>query len=501
MGMYLSLKEIKKGFMAIKQMAIEAFDKKDYELTLSKIDDAVNFVQQFNWIYTDNELENILCEISRQKLTVLPDYTPNPNRVVLFDDWCTSYVLALQYIEALSIHFSEVLYCTARDIESMSYPNILEQVAKFKNVSIAVISSKLPRFERTQQILNTIINFSPSKLFLHIGYNSPIVLALYSLPEGITRYLINLADQTFWLGAKGIDYTLEFRPFGATVSLEKRGLKKEQLLFLPFYPTRDGNQFLGFPEQTKDKIIIFSGGDFYKTLDPDYTYWKLIKDLLHENPEVVFLYATKNVMGKTADFIQHFILTNHFEQSFIYIGYRNDINEVIKHCDIFMGTCPVSGSLMTQLAAINHKPILQYYLPNTYDDETEQALCYHNNLTISFTDKTAFLQEGRKLIKDKDYRKKQGDLLYQAMLKHEEFNQLFKEVVTTHQHFVKFKKIDYSIVAERWWWNEFLGFYNTTQYLIGLLGKKQTFKLIPSIAFKYYATKVLSKIKRLIKKS
>ncbi|HRU64023.1 MAG TPA: hypothetical protein P5236_06370, partial [Paludibacteraceae bacterium] len=60
---------------------------------------------------------------------------------------------------------------------------------------------------------------------------------------------------------------------------------------------------------------------------------------------------------------------------------------------------------------------------------------------------------------------------------------------------------DYSIVAERWWWNEFLGFYNTTQYLIGLLGKKQTFKLIPSIAFKYYATKVLSKIKRLIKKS
>lgn len=56
------------------------------------------------------------------------------------------------------------------------------------------------------------------------------------LPKPITRYLINLQDQTFWLGGNAIDYSIEFRPFGASVSMERRGLKREQLLMLPFYP-------------------------------------------------------------------------------------------------------------------------------------------------------------------------------------------------------------------------------------------------------------------------
>ena len=485
--MHLSLNEIKKSYALLKQMVLQAFQSGDLELTLSAIDKAVVFVQQFNWIYTDNELEQLLNEISKQKLKSKDNYLALASRVVLYDDWCTSYILVLQYVEALSLNFEEVLYITSKDVSGV--PNILDRISTFTNVKITVIPKNPNRFERSQKILDTIIHFHPSKLFLHIGYNSPITLALYSMPSGIVRYLINLADQIFWLGAQGIDYTLEFRPFGATVSLEKRGLKKEQLLYLPFYPVRDRNPFQGFPEQTKGKVVIFSGGDFYKTLDPKNTYWDLVRDVLNDNPEAVFLYATKNLIGNSKEFINSFISTNRFEERFIYIGFRPDIDEVFKHCDIFMGTCPVCGSLTSQLAAANSKPILQYYLPETYDDETEQALCHNEKLQISFNDKKAFMVEAKKLIQDKNYRIECGEMIHQAMFSKEQFNKIFLEVVKSNVSALPLKTIDYKTVTERWWWNEKMGFTNNIQFLFILFGKKKYLLKYPQVAIKYYVNR------------
>jgi hypothetical protein len=495
--MHLTLDEIKKAYTVLKDLVFEAYNRKDLNLTLSRIDIAVGFVQQFNWVYTDDDFEQILKDISHEKLSTPTDYIPNSDRVVLFDDWCTSYVLALQYVEALSVNFKEVLYITGRNVSAMGYQNILDKIASYPNVNISVIPQNSNRFERSQTILNTIVDFCPSKLFLHIGYNSPVNLSLYSIPKGINRYLINLADQTFWLGTKGIDYTLEFRPFGTTVSLEKRGLKLEQLLYLPFYPVSDGNSFQDFPEQANGKVVIFSGGDFYKTLDPENTYWYLVRNVLNENQEAIFLYATKNIIGKTKEFIDSFNATNKFEERFIYIGFRPDIDEVFKHCDIFMGTCPVCGSLMSQLAAANSKPILQYYLPYTYDDETEQAICHNQNIQISFTDKRAFLDEAKRLIQDKQYREQRGQLIHQAMFTPEQFNSKLFEVTTSNfsQPFLKY--INYKVVAERWWWPELMEFYNTIQYMFGLIGKKMYLKMFPYIACKYYISRMISGIKRM----
>ena len=495
--MHLTLNEIKKSYAFLKRMTIQAYQSGNLELTLSAINKAVSFVQQFNWIYSDEELEELMIKISSQKLTSITDYKPNPNRVVLFDDWCTSYVLALQYIEALSLHYIEVLYVTARDVDAMSHKNILSIISNYYNVNVVLIPQNSNYFERSQSIIDSITAFCPSKLFLHIGYNSPISLALYALPTEIKRYLINLSDQTFWLGTKAIDYSIEFRTFGATVSLEKRGLKKEQLLYLPFYPVRDGNQFQGFPEQTNGKVIIFSGGDFYKTLDPENTYWNLVKDVLNENPEAIFLYATKNVMGKTKEFIDSFIATNQFEERFIYLGFRPDIDEVFKHCDIFMGTCPVCGSLTSQLAAVNSIPILQYYLPNTYDDETEQAICHNLDVQISFTEKKAFMVEAKRLIQNKNYRLERGHLIHQATFTREQFNIKFAEIIDNNYSPSRFKSIDYKVVAERWWWCEKLRFYDTTQYIFALIGKKRYLKMFPVIACKYYIHKVINRLIRI----
>ena len=491
--MHLTLNEIKKSYALLKRMTFQAYQSGNLGLTLSGIDKTVDFVQQFNWIYTDDELEKLLNDISLQKLKTPAIYAPDSNRVVLYDDWCTSYVLVLQYVEALSLNFKEVLYITGRDLSGTT--NILDRISMYQNVKSILIPQNPNSFERSQNLLDTIIDFKPSKLFLHIGYNSPITLALYSMPSGITRYRINLSDQTFWLGVRALDYTLEFRPFGATVTLEKRGLKKEQLLYLPFYPVKDDNPFQGFPEPTKGKVVIFSGGDFYKTLDPKNTYWNLVRDVLNDNQEAVFLYATKNVMGKTKDFIESFIRTNRFEERFIYIGFRPDIDEVFKHCDIFMGTCPVCGSLTSQLASANSKPILQYYLHNTYDDETEQALCHNQELQISFTNKRSFLDEAKRLIQSADYREERGLLFNKVMFTREQFNHKLNEVVTSNYSPVPLKIIDYKIVTERWWWNEKMGFSNNIQYLFIHLGKKEYLLNFPLVAIKYYSNRLFKKFR------
>ena len=255
---------------------------------------------------------------------------------------------------------------------------------------------------------------------------------------------------------------------------------------MPFYPAVDGNSFADFPELPKDSVILFSGGDFYKTLDPDYTYWNLVKQVLHDNPKAVLLFATKNGLRTQQDFLDQFVKENHLEKQFVFIGFRSDINEVFAHCDIFLGTCPVCGSLTSQLAAMNHKPILQYYLPGTDDDETEQALNYNNpNLQWSFSDKEAFLAEAKRLINDPDYRQQQGELAYQSTIKPEQFNQVFMDAITTNIAPCPTKKVDYDEVARRWFWPEQMGFDDHIGWLVPMLKREGLINKMPMLHLKF----------------
>lgn len=317
------------------------------------------------------------------------------------------------------------------------------------------------------------------------------------LPEGLTRYIINISDQTFWLGARSIDYCVEFRQFGASVSLQRRGLKHEQLLMVPFYPADDRNGFEGFPpECTEDKTIIFSGGDFYKTLDDKRIYWQLIKKILNKYPQVVFLFATKNIPEGDSD-IRSFIKENHFEGRFIYINFRQDIYQVFAHCDIYMGTSPTSGSLMSQLAAINAKPILQYYEPGTSDDETEQAICINDSFGISFHDEESFMREADRLITDEAYRQQQGERLQRAMMQHEQFNKLVLKTLETNKTQMPICEypINYEGLDNRWYYMEKAGYVNSRLFLYGKLGAFDCLRYAPKIFFKKNWHRFAKKIK------
>lgn len=469
----LSISDIKHAYKGIKTKAIKAAYNAEYETSLSLIKHCATIAQQFNWIYSDNEIEDTLRFISTKIIPeVEEEYIPNENRVVLYDDFCRSFILALQYLEALIESGFEVVYITIAH-QSGNFSTIISLIKeKYPKIKVIVLPYE-SNVNSNVELYKRIIDIKPKKILCHIYANTSIIPTLYRISGKIDRYIINLADQTFWLGAKAIDYVLEFRQFGVSVSQQRRGIKPEQQLLVPFYPIVDENRFQGFPKECTEegKVLIFSGGDIYKVLDEKRMYWHLVKRLLDTFPEVVFLFATK-CDGIGEDYLLSFIRDNHYEGRFIYTKFRPDINEVLAHVDIFMGTCPVCGSLMSQLAARNATPILQYYYPGTPDDETEQAICINNDFDISFDNEEAFMQEATKLIYDKTYRIQQGARLQSAMISETQFNELVKKTLDTNKTQIPLKpyEFDYKQLDDRWFALEKMGHINSMSYLYNLLG-------------------------------
>lgn len=486
---------LRQGYRGIKFLAIKEYRKGNYVEALSKINVCATLATQFNWIYADDDLENLLAKISKSTINRVNNYSANPNRWVLYDDFCLPYVLVIQWLKALAESGKEILYIVTRDIENQKRKEDILYVAdKYVNIKVVIIPQG-DTIARAQNIYNSIVEFQPSKLILHKLVISPIQLALCSLPKQITRYIINLSDQTFWLGSKAIDYVLEFRQFGASVSQQRRGILPSQQLMVPFYPANDENEFQGLPNGCLNgKLIIFSGGDYYKTIDKNHTYWDLVKSILEAHQDVNFLYIVKCNPEGDAE-IRNFISKYHFEDRFFFSQFRQDIYQIFAHCDIYMGTCPTSGSLMSQLAAVNGKPILQYYTPGTPDDETEQALCFNESFKISYNSKEEFLNEADRLISDRNYRKEQGERLRKAMITPDQFNDLVIKTLESNKTQLEIKtySIDYKKELDnRWLELEIQGYTNAKSYILGTLGKRYSLLFTPYSLITTYIFKALN---------
>ena len=498
----LSLNDIKNAYKGVKAHAVEAFDKGDYERSMEYVRHCATIAQQFNWIYADDKLEDLLKNIAPQ---IIPqtenDYTPVKDRVVLYDDFCVSFILALQYVDALVAAGKELLYVTFNQ-QSGKFSSIIPVIqSKYPNVRIVRLEKK-SIIQSNIDFYQEIMNFRPEQILLHVFANTIIIPALHALPKVTSKYIINLADQTFWLGAKVVNYVLEFRQFGVSVSQQRRGIKPKQQLLVPFYPIVDNNPFQGFPKECTEegKVLVFSGGDIYKVLDEKRIYWHLVKRVLDTFPEVVFLFATK-IDGIGIDFLNMFIKENHYEGRFIYTKFRPDINEVMAHVDVFMGTCPVCGSLMSQLAARNATPILQYYYPETPDDETEQAICINEEFSISFNDEEAFMQETERLIHDVEYRKKQGKRLQRAMMTEKQFNELVKNTLATNKTQIPLQpyEFDYQQLDDRWFALEKTGYISSLSYLYHLLGAKKCLRYVPILFIKKHLNTLFNYLTNIVR--
>lgn len=475
--MKVNLREVKAGYKGIKKLAFKAFEAGNYEKSLSYIEKASILATQIMWRYADEELDSLQAQIAEKAINKSnKEYFADSKKVVFYDYFGATHILTLQYIRALLKMNYEVLYIfEERDFD---YSHLIKILSEYKEVTIEKINKDQTPLLKIQDIYQKIISFGADKLFLHINTVSACLPVLHHLPKEITKYYINLGDHAFWLGSTAIDYSFEFRSFGAVVSEEMRGLEKEQLLLLPYYPIVDKREFMGFPDEVKDKVIIFSGGDFYKTVDREDNYWKLCYNILSQNPNAVILYANKGINDYGNNLMHEFIIKNRFENRFIPIGFRRDINEVMMHCDIYMGTFPMSGGLMSQHAAINAKPILQFYPTSLFPfEETESMICFREKFDISFTDEKRFLEEAKRLIDSETYRKKQGKKLQDAMITQDEFDQIFQASLETHKTQLDIENISINYNALEQWWIDVnnRGYYDAGSFIYGLVVKNNPF--------------------------
>lgn len=493
--MTIEEREIIRGHAYLCRLAEKAFHHGDIDTANRYIYTYSTIANAGNWIYHNARIVDLLERIARSYYPqTIESYPAESTRIIFFDQYGISYVLALQYLRALAAKGYEILYILS-DYDTLDSPNsILTEMQSNPAVQVHIIDNKLSLQDRMYEIVDTTIAYRPAKIFMHVRDCSAFNYALTVIPKCCDVYYINQHDHAFWIKNSRIDYTIPYRAWGATIDIEKRDFKPEQVLLVPYYPIINMALFQGFPEQTKGKVVIFTGGTQFKTYDDENTYWNLVVRILLDNPNAVILYAIKgNVNKRQIEAVHQLTSDESVLERLIPIGFRTDINEVFKHCDIFLGTCPMSGGLMSQYAAVNSKPILQYYPPRlAANNETEQVLDYNAQEKISFTDKELFLQEAKHLIDDAAYRKQRGEAIHKCIISEEQFDDLLVKTIESNVNQVPYKRteIDYEAFAEWWLSMEKWGFASFNSHLRSIL-KKRKYIVMPISSIKAYIKNLL----------
>lgn len=411
------------------KVAREEVEKKKWDSASDYLSSAAKWAYQFNLFFRDEEAEALIKKIGADLLGSTLIDSPEENNYAFIDSFCLdNRGLTQQYLRAMMQSGAGILYiCTAKTINSGE--DILQELGNYPKAKIlSFIDGDYNIREVAEKMVDCIRVFSPGKIFLHISPWDVAALIFCSSIRGAKVFNINLTDHAYWMGASLIDYNIEFRPYGMTVSLEKRGLKREQILALPFYPVDPlGHPFRGFPEMPDDAIKVFTGGSLYKILGKDDIFFHLMEDLLSLANNVFILVAG---FSNEALFNEKCARVKGNER-ILQIGFRDDIDAVFKHCDVFLSTYPVSGGLMCQYAAKCGKPVLAYREPQDQEGAVEEMLNHFGNDARSFTDRTEFMNYARKLFSDGLFRQQEGESLRNGLMNPEQFFNSFKTMMSS----------------------------------------------------------------------
>lgn len=440
--MPLTIDNIQRQYDRVKRSARRALCAKDYNGAMKWLSTSADIAYSFNWIYSDPESEELLKQISKALFGV-KSLKPRTDRVVFYDafGW-DSRGLAQQYIRAFRELGTEFLYIFENHNSNYSQAILSDLGQCGDRVEVFALDKRKSTVEQCRMLADKIAQYSPSRAFLHIGPGSTKALCTFAAFPDIVKYNINLTDHAFWLGVGCVDYNIEFRDYGQTVSLEKRGFTERQLLQLPYYPIQNAVPFQGWPGVCGTETVkIFSGGSFYKIYPEQGRFFHFAKRILEDNPMAVIYFAG----GGNAEHINRFITENHFQTRFILIGNRRDIDAVFENCDIYLGTYPIAGGLMSQYAAIHRKPILAYTTPELPANDIEGIICHNRYEQVTFYCEAEFFDYAKKLCHDESFRRSEGARLEGCTITPAQFNSGLQALLTQNQSYKPYThiRIDY----------------------------------------------------------
>lgn len=406
----------------LKKIMFSAQEKKDYELMMETIEAYAFIYCSWNQIYMDSEMENALETLGEGCPVTIFSREESVAKTVVFHDGFAVDMwsgLAYIYISALLALGYRVIHLSNMDSKDQQ-PKLKENMRGRDIVYEYYCMGGATRLEQSRDICRIINKYKPEMAFLYISpWDTASVLA-YSRYQGVMkRFFINATDHTFWVGHNAFDVCVEFRNFGANVSIKNREIDADRVKILPYYPVIDSKtEFEGFPFNTDGYKIVFSGGAPYKTIDANNTFFSLVETMLGKHSDVIFVYAPKS------DELNCKEVQEKYPDRFYLLEKRKDLYQVLRHSYLYLGTYPFGGGLMTQYAVQAGRFPLVVNLDSIsgiLKDDVQDRAFYK---TIEDLEKDMDL-----LLEDSDYLREKEELIKGSVISKEEFQQELNHII------------------------------------------------------------------------
>lgn len=470
------------------EMKIEkAIAKERYNDALELAYMGASFLYTTNQCYINDTLEASIHTIANAviKKSEKVDKNALEQDTVLFYDGVGLEYRGLShiYVDALVQNF-KVCYVTYADRKEY----VLELISIVKESGGTVFFINRDRPVRMVKQLNEILSISRAGKFVFYSYSFDVVApTLMSAYEGVLmRYQINLTDHGFWLGVHATDKHIEFRDYGASITSEYRGVPKEKIVKLPFYPTFDKDrEFEGYPFPLKDgQKVVFSGGSLYKTLGEGNKYYEIVDYILDKHDNVIFWYA-----GAGDDSELNKCMARHPGRVY-HTEERKDLHQVLQHVCFYLSTYPICGGLMYQFAATAG------VVPVTLrrDDDNSGFLLNQESLNVDFDTMDALEQEIDRILTDEHYRQARGRRMQEAVISKDAFSSQLRSIMTTGE---SAQEIQYRHIDTENFRRNYLEIFTERDLALLFAQKKEFFVMLryfPVLSVKGAFLKILRKL-------
>ncbi len=395
---------------------------KDIESVMAGIASVARINYHYNQIYKDDFLEKyvqmiadgIKVHITRDELS---------KNTILFYDWFGYDVRGLAYIYLKAIlHNGYRLVYVTKDSAKRRQTEIFSLFVD-RTVDIIYFSEKDSYLNNIKQLTNTIEQYRPAYMFYYTCPYDPAGAVTFTRFKGIiTRFQIDLTDHTAWLGLNTFDYIIEFREYGGLISCEYRGINRDKIRILPYYPCINYEmKFQGFPFDRNGKKVVFSGGALYKTIDKENTYYKIVEELLSYNSNIVFLFAgagPHEMLDK---------LEIRFPGRVYHIPERKDLYQLMKNSDLYLSTYPFAGGLMIQYAVM--ASCIPLTLQRKGANDIDGILREQDSSGLFFTDIDELKNTAKRILNDEEYAANLKNSMQGRIITEKEFEKELNNII------------------------------------------------------------------------
>ena len=412
-------------YQSLKLTAQKKYFQKEYEDVFKYVEIAARIAYSFNFIQSmcDEELDELLRNCSIELFTNSLKHQSQNNKVIFYDyfSW-PNRGLTQQYIYGLVNLGYELLYIVPNNYSFNEENEIINFIKKTPNASFLVLDGGLSNIEKARKIISSINYFQPSIAFIHSSpWDIVASLVFVQYENIISRYFINITDHAFWLGKNLIDTNIEFRNFGYQVSKNCRNIDKSKLSILPYYPIINNKICLleEFFEKNKNKVIGVSGGNGYKFIGDNDKFYILIETLLNKYNDFVFILIGAD---KFKRIYNRRIKEQGLENRFIFLNDIDYLYDFLTNCSLYIGSYPVSGALMSQLAAMAGLPIVSYNRPDFHTNDISELFPNKKGEFIIAESEEEFFSICDKLITNETFRKEYAKYTKDGVITINEFN-------------------------------------------------------------------------------